>query len=145
TTESLPQTMPQPVAVTRTSNEPSPTLREHEDPADSGPAKEAKSSPVASASAPESASRAISLGPTAIAAIGLGLWLLGAAFMGLRLCVGHIGMRRLRSSAAPAEAAAQSLCQEVARQMNVAAPSVWRSPFLFSPCLDGLRACLGIH
>ena len=23
--------------------------------------------------------------------------------------------------------------------MNVASPSVWRSPFLFSPCLDGLR------
>ena len=23
--------------------------------------------------------------------------------------------------------------------MNVGAPSVWRSPFLFSPCLDGLR------
>ena len=74
-----------------------------------------------------------------MAAIGLAVWLLGAAFMASRLFLGHFRMRSLRSSAAPAEATAQALCHDIARQMNVAAPSVWRSPFLFSPCLDGLR------
>ena len=48
-------------------------------------------------------------------------------------------MRNLRASAVPAEAGAEALCRDLARQMSVASPSVWRSPFLFSPCLDGLR------
>ena len=48
-------------------------------------------------------------------------------------------MRRLRASAVPAELEAETLCRDVARQMDVSPPSVWRSPFLFSPCLDGLR------
>ena len=59
--------------------------------------------------------------------------------MALRLWLGQARMRRLRASAVPAEPAAAALCREVARQMNVDSPTVWRSPFLFSPCLDGLR------
>ena len=59
--------------------------------------------------------------------------------MGLRLFVGQTRMRKLRASAVPAEPGALALCRDVAQQMNVASPSVWRSPFLFSPCLDGLR------
>jgi beta-lactamase regulating signal transducer with metallopeptidase domain/protocatechuate 3,4-dioxygenase beta subunit len=80
-----------------------------------------------------------SLSSAELSAIGVAVWLLGAAFMALRLCVGQARMRRLRASAVPAEATAQALCHEVARQLSVLTPTVWRSPFLFSPCLDGIR------
>ena len=74
-----------------------------------------------------------------ISAIGLAVWLLGAAFIGLRLCLGQARMRRLRASAVRAEATAQALCDDIARKLRVTSPGVWRSPFLYSPCLDGLR------
>ena len=48
-------------------------------------------------------------------------------------------MRRLRASAVRAEATAQALCDDIAQELRVTSPGVWRSPFLFSPCLDGLR------
>ena len=76
---------------------------------------------------------------TAIAAFCVAVWILGSTCMAFWLCAGWARMRRLRSSAAPAEPAAETLCRDIARQMKVASPSVWRSPFLFSPCLDGLR------
>ncbi len=69
----------------------------------------------------------------------LALWLLGATALGARLLVGHRRMARLRSSAIPAEPDAAILCQDLARGMHLAPPAVLRSPFLFSPCLDGLR------
>lgn len=70
---------------------------------------------------------------------GLIVWMLGASFLGLRLLVGHRGMARLRSEAALAEPEAQSLCHVLAQKMNLHAPEVLRSPFLASPCLEGIR------
>jgi len=40
--------------------------------------------------------------------------------------------------AVPAEPAAEALCRELADRIGVGAPVVLRSPFLFSPCLDGV-------
>ncbi len=82
---------------------------------------------------------ALRMDTTVIAAVFVAIWLVGSTFMAFWLCVGWARMRRLRSSAAPAEPAADALCRDIARQLRVASPSVWRSPFLFSPCLDGLR------
>ena len=48
-------------------------------------------------------------------------------------------MRKLRASAVAADPDAVVLCQQIAERMRVSAPEVLRSPFLFSPCLDGLR------
>ncbi len=79
------------------------------------------------------------LGTAAIAPIALSVWLLGSTILAVRLWLGQVRMRRLRASAIPAEVEAAALCRDVARQMDVSPPSVWRSPFLFSPCLDGLR------
>jgi hypothetical protein len=82
-----------------------------------------------------------SLRPTLarVVAVGFAVWGFGATVVGLRLGVGLIRMRRLRASAVPAEPDVEALCREIARRLDVEAPSVWRSPFLFSPCLDGLR------
>ena len=66
-------------------------------------------------------------------------WLLGAAVLSLRVAVGHRRMGRLRSAAIDAEPDALALCGGLARRMNLTPPSVLRSPFLSSPCLDGLR------
>ena len=66
-------------------------------------------------------------------------WLLGAAALGMRLLVGHRRMARLRSSAIDAEPDVLVLCRDLARRMRLDPPSVLRSPFLCSPCLDGLR------
>jgi beta-lactamase regulating signal transducer with metallopeptidase domain/thiol-disulfide isomerase/thioredoxin len=76
--------------------------------------------------------------PAEAAAAGVALWLLGSTFLGLRLWVGHCRMRTLRLSAVPAAASEQALCRELAAGMHVASPSLWRSPYLFSPCLVGL-------
>ena len=48
-------------------------------------------------------------------------------------------MTRLRAMAVPAEPGTEAICRELAVQMRVGTPAVLRSPFLFSPCLDGLR------
>jgi beta-lactamase regulating signal transducer with metallopeptidase domain/protocatechuate 3,4-dioxygenase beta subunit len=66
-------------------------------------------------------------------------WLMGAAVLGVRLAVGHRRMAQLRSSAIHAEPDALALCRDLARQMRLEPPSVLRSPFLCSPCLDGVR------
>ena len=73
------------------------------------------------------------------ATIALLVWLVGAAVMCTRLGVGHRRMTRLRAMAVPAEAGTEAICRELAVQMRVGTPAVLRSPFLFSPCLDGLR------
>jgi beta-lactamase regulating signal transducer with metallopeptidase domain/protocatechuate 3,4-dioxygenase beta subunit len=73
------------------------------------------------------------------ALIILSLWLLGTAILIIRLLVGHRRMALLRGSAIPAEPEAQALCHELARRMRLGLPGVLRSPFLSSPCLDGLR------
>ncbi|WP_165226824.1 M56 family metallopeptidase [Aquisphaera insulae] len=74
-----------------------------------------------------------------VPAVALPLWLLGSAILGIRLLVGHRRMARLRSAAVPAGGDADRLCRELAGRLAVAAPEVLRSPFLPSPCLDGLR------
>ena len=71
--------------------------------------------------------------------IGLAVWLLGSTVMGLRLWVGQRRMSRLRASAVPAEPDVEAICRDLAGRMRLRAPAVLRSPFLFSPCLDGLR------
>ena len=96
-------------------------------------------SPGEQAPAPAAPIWSRSISTAAIAPITLSVWLLGSAFMAVRLWLGHARMRRLRASAVPAELEAEALCRDVARQMDVQSPTVWRSPFLFSPCLDGLR------
>ncbi len=68
-----------------------------------------------------------------------GLWVLIAATLIIRLAVGQSRMARLRLGAVPADLEAESLCKELAGQMRLDPPSVLRSPFLSSPCLDGLR------
>lgn len=68
-----------------------------------------------------------------------GLWVLVAATLIIRLAVGQSRMARLRLGAVPADLEAESLCKELAGQMRLNPPSVLRSPFLSSPCLDGLR------
>lgn len=73
------------------------------------------------------------------ASIILAFWLLGAAILAMRLLVGHRRMARLRETAIPAEPEAQALCHELAGRMRLRPPGVLRSPFLSSPCLDGLR------
>jgi beta-lactamase regulating signal transducer with metallopeptidase domain/protocatechuate 3,4-dioxygenase beta subunit len=74
-----------------------------------------------------------------IASIILALWLLGTAILAMRLLVDHRRMARLRGTAVPAEPEAQALCHELAGRMCLRLPGVLRSPFLSSPCLDGLR------
>lgn len=86
--------------------------------------------------------------PIAAFAIGLaarlglaiaGLWVLVAAAFLIRLAVGQSRMARLRLGAVPADYEAESLCKALANQMRLNPPSVLRTPFLSSPCLDGLR------
>ena len=74
-----------------------------------------------------------------MASIILAFWLLGTAILAMRLLVGHRRMARLRGTAIPAEPEAQALCHELAGRMRLRLPGVLRSPFLSSPCLDGLR------
>jgi beta-lactamase regulating signal transducer with metallopeptidase domain len=73
------------------------------------------------------------------AAIILAIWLSGSLVLAVRLAVGQRRMARLRTSAIPAGPDAETLCREFAIRLRVTAPAVLRSPFLFSPCLDGLR------
>jgi beta-lactamase regulating signal transducer with metallopeptidase domain len=70
-------------------------------------------------------------------AIGLLVWTIGATIFLARLLVGHLRMSRLRAMAIPAEPRALELCRELADRIGVDAPAVLRSPFLFSPCIDG--------
>ena len=72
-------------------------------------------------------------------AVALAVWGLGTALMGLRLAVGVRRMGRLRASASRAEPVAEALCRELARRMRLSEPAVLRTPFLHSPCVDGLR------
>ncbi len=74
-----------------------------------------------------------------LASIILASWLMGTAILAARMLVGHRLMARLRGTAIPAEPEAQALCHELAGRMRLRLPGVLRSPFLSSPCLDGLR------
>ncbi|MHB1558389.1 MAG: M56 family metallopeptidase [Isosphaeraceae bacterium] len=77
-----------------------------------------------------------------VARLGLaliGLWVVGSLTLLIRLAVGQSRMARLRLGAVPADLEAETLCKTLAHQMRLDPPSVLRSPFLSSPCLDGLR------
>jgi len=69
----------------------------------------------------------------------LAAWFVVASLLALRLTIGQARMRRLRRLAAVAGPHEQGLCAELARRLGVLPPGVLRSPFLHSPCLDGLR------
>ncbi|SIO61105.1 Signal transducer regulating beta-lactamase production, contains metallopeptidase domain [Singulisphaera sp. GP187] len=73
-----------------------------------------------------------------MAGIAFAVWLIGSVVLMVRLLIGQRRMARLRSAAVPVEADAEALCREIADRLRLTAPSVLRSPFLFSPCLDGL-------
>ncbi len=70
---------------------------------------------------------------------GLAVWLLGSSILGARLLIGHRRMARLRACAVRAEPDAEALCNDLAIRMGLSLPLVLRTPFLSSPCLDGLR------
>ncbi len=77
-----------------------------------------------------------------VARLGLaliGLWVVGSLTLLTRLAVGQSRMARLRLGAVPADLEAEALCRTLANQMRLDPPSVLCSPFLSSPCLDGLR------
>jgi len=74
-----------------------------------------------------------------ITGLALAVWIIGALVLAARLAVGQRRMAQLRASAIPAEPDAEALCRDLAGRLHLAPPSVMRSPFLFSPCLDGLR------
>ncbi len=75
-----------------------------------------------------------------VPAIGLSIWLLGAVgdgrAAGRRPPQDDAAAGRRRSRPSQARSA---LCRDLAARMGVGTPAVLRSPFLFSPCLDGLR------
>ena len=62
-----------------------------------------------------------------------------ASLLALRLAIGQVRVARLRRLAVVAGPHEQELCAELARRLSVLPPRVLRSPFLHSPCLDGLR------
>ena len=82
--------------------------------------------------------RVTGLGPV-VGTIAFAAWLMGTAALGVCLLISHRRMARLRSAAIPAGADAASLCRILAGQMRLTPPAVLRTPFLSSPCLDGLR------
>lgn len=130
-------------------NMPAPADRTDELPAPAGPRILAASRPGAAAiSMTLEVERPAPTPPAATSAMGLvarlilalaGLWVLVAAALVIRLAVGQSRMARLRLGAVPADLEAESLCRTLANQMRLDPPSVLRSPFLSSPCLDGLR------
>jgi beta-lactamase regulating signal transducer with metallopeptidase domain/protocatechuate 3,4-dioxygenase beta subunit len=69
----------------------------------------------------------------------LAVWLLGSTILAARLFAGHRRMARLRACAVQAEPDAEALCNDLATRMGLSLPLVLRTPFLSSPCLDGLR------
>jgi len=73
------------------------------------------------------------------ASLGMAVWLFGSIMLGARLFAGHRRMARLRACAVRAEPDAEALCNDLAIGMGLSRPLVLRTPFLFSPCLDGLR------
>jgi beta-lactamase regulating signal transducer with metallopeptidase domain/protocatechuate 3,4-dioxygenase beta subunit len=72
-----------------------------------------------------------------IAGAALAVWLIGSFGLGMRLLIGQRRMSQLRATAVPVEPDVEALCGEIAAQLRLTTPRVLRSPFLFSPCLDG--------
>ena len=103
------------------------------------PAIEARTStpPVARTTNPERRASLTDWLPAMVAA-GLMAWALGTFLLGARMALATRRMGRLRASAIPAGPAAEALCLDLAGRMRLAPPKVLHSPFLASPCVDGL-------
>ena len=86
---------------------------------------------------PDDASRTDLL--TALPAWILLAWLAGSGYLAVRFLVGQRRMSKVRAAAFPVGHDVLELCRETAARLRVTMPEVLRSPFLFSPCLDGLR------
>jgi len=124
-------------------------LRQMLEPAEPGAAEPTRemtgNGPVATSTRPARSDAALSPPATLagvvalVSSLGLAVWMIGSAVLLARLLVSQSRMAQLRSSAVPADPAAESICRELARRMRLAPPLVLRSPFLSSPCLDGLR------
>ena len=79
-------------------------------------------------------------GSAAVGAIVFAFWVLGSAILA------HAALRwpraawsGLRGTAIRRRLEAEALCHGLAQRMRLMPPAVLRSPFLSSPCLDGLR------
>ena len=74
-----------------------------------------------------------------LAGLAVLVWCLVALTLVFRLASAWLKLWRLKRSATKVEPELQLLCEQLAVRMEVAAPEVYRSPFLPSPCLAGLR------
>ncbi len=73
------------------------------------------------------------------ASIAALVWLLVAFMLVLRLASAWWRLWRLKRSATEVEPELHLACEQLSVRMEVTAPEVYRSPFLPSPCLAGLR------
>ena len=73
------------------------------------------------------------------ASLAILTWCLIALVLALRLASAWWKLWRLRRGATKVEPALHLACQQLAVRMEVETPEVYRSPFLPSPCLAGLR------
>ncbi len=76
----------------------------------------------------------LTIAPTA----GVALWVLGTLFLLARMLVQQARMSRVRAKAVAVEPGVQAACDAIAGRLGVPPPPARRSPFLSSPCLDGL-------
>ena len=67
------------------------------------------------------------------------LWCLVGFALVFRLLSAWVKLWRVKQSAVEVEPDLKLVCEQLSARMNVAAPRVFRSPFLPSPCLAGLR------
>ena len=74
-----------------------------------------------------------------LAAVLVIAWIVVSLIFIGRLFIAWLSLKRLRGSATPAEPELDAICNSLASQMHVTAPEIYRSPFLPSPCLAGIR------
>ena len=74
-----------------------------------------------------------------LASLAILTWCLIALVLALRLASAWWKLWRLRRGATKVEPELHLACEQLAVRMEVEAPEVYRSPFLPSPCLAGLR------
>ena len=67
------------------------------------------------------------------------LWCLIGFALSIRLLSAWVKLWEIKRTAVEVEPALNRVCEELSVRMNVASPKVFRSPFLPSPCLAGLR------
>ena len=74
-----------------------------------------------------------------LACLAVVIWCLVAFTLSMRLTSAWWKLWRLKRSATKVEPELHLACEQLSVRMNVTAPDVYRSPFLPSPCLAGLR------